>query len=84
MCVCVCVCVCVTSSLSICQWPLMLFRVLPIVNSAAMDVGMHASFQIRVFSGYKPKSGIAESYGNCFHFCKEPHRELYSISYNNL
>ena len=40
------------------------FHVLAIVNSAAMDIGVHVSFQIRVFSGYMPKSGIVGSYGN--------------------
>ena len=42
------------------------FHVLAIVNSAAMNIGVHVSFQIRVFvfSGYKPRSGIAGSYGS--------------------
>ena len=42
------------------------FRVLRIVNSAVMNTGVHASFQIRafVFSRYKPRSGIAVSYGS--------------------
>ena len=33
--------------------------VFAIVNSAAMNIGVHVSFQIRVFSGYMPRSGIA-------------------------
>ena len=33
------------------------FHVLAIVNSAAINTGMHVSFQIMVFSGYMPKSG---------------------------
>ena len=39
------------------------FHVLTIVNSAAMNVGVDVSFQIRVFifSGYMPRSGIAGS-----------------------
>ena len=45
------------------------FHVLAIVNSAAMNVGVHVSFQIIVLSGYMPRSGTAGSYGNpifCF------------------
>ena len=38
--------------------------VFAIVNSAAMNIGVHVSFQIRVFSGYMPRSGIAWSYVN--------------------
>ena len=40
------------------------FHVLAIVNSAAMNTGMHVSFQIMVFSKYIPPSGIAGSYGS--------------------
>ena len=40
------------------------FHVLAIVNSAAVNTGVHASFRIMVFSGYMPKSGIAGSYGD--------------------
>ena len=39
-------------------------HILTIVNSAAMNIGVHVSFQVRVFSGYMPRSGIAGSYGN--------------------
>ena len=39
------------------------FRVLAIVNSAAMSNGIHVSFSILVSSGYMPRSGIAGSYG---------------------
>ena len=42
------------------------FCVLAIVNSAAMNIGVHVSFQIRVFSGYMPRSGIVGSCGNSF------------------
>ena len=34
-------------------------HVLAIVNSAAMNIGVHVSFRIRVFSKYMPKSGDA-------------------------
>ena len=40
-----------------------------IVNSAAMNTGVHASFRILVFSEYMPSSGIAVLYGSfipCF------------------
>ena len=39
-------------------------HVLAIVNSAAMNTGVHASFQIRVFSWYVSRSGIAELHAN--------------------
>ena len=40
------------------------FHVLAIVNSAAMNNRVHASFQIIVFSVDMPRSGIAGSYGS--------------------
>ena len=40
------------------------FHVLAIVNSAAMNIGVHVSFWIIVLSGYMPGSEIAGSYGN--------------------
>ena len=39
------------------------FHVLAIVNSAAVNNGIHVSLSILVSSGYKPRNGIAESYG---------------------
>ena len=44
-------------------------HVLAIVNSAAVNIGVHVSFRIVNFSGYMLSSGIAESYGRsipCF------------------
>ena len=38
------------------------FQVLAIVNSAAMNNGIHVSFSILVSSEYMPRSGIAGSY----------------------
>ena len=38
------------------------FHVLAIVNSAAMNIGVHMSFSILVSSGYMPRSGIAGSH----------------------
>ena len=51
------------------------FHVPAIVNSAAMNIGVHVSFRIRVFifSRYVPRIVIAGSYGNSiFSFLKEP------------
>ena len=39
------------------------FHVLVIVNSAAMNNGIHVSLSILVSSGYMPSYGIAGSYG---------------------
>ena len=40
------------------------FHVLDIINSAAMNIGVHVSLSILVSSVFMPSSGIAESYGN--------------------
>ena len=37
------------------------FHILALVNGAAVNIGLHVSFQIMVFSRYMPKSGVAES-----------------------
>ena len=42
------------------------FHVLAIVNSVAMNNGIHVSFSILVSSGYMPRSGIAGSYAVLF------------------
>ena len=40
------------------------FHVLAIINSAAMDIGVHVSLSILVSSGCIPRSGTAGSYGS--------------------
>ena len=40
------------------------FSVSGIVNSASMNIGVHVSFPIMVFSGYMPSSGITGSHGS--------------------
>ena len=39
------------------------FQVLAMVNIAAVNIGIHMSFRIMLFSGYIPKSGIDRSCG---------------------
>ena len=51
------------------------FHVLAVVNinSAAVNTGVHVFFQILVFSGCVPRSGVVGSYSSSiFSFFKEP------------
>ena len=60
------------------------FHVLAIVNSAAVNSGIHVSLSILVSSGYMPSSGVVGSYGSFIpSFLRNLHTVLHS-TYINL
>ena len=74
--VCMCVCVCIYICIDIYTYTYYIFfihssvdghlgcfHILAIVNNAALNTGVHVSFQIMIFFRHMPRNGISRSYG---------------------
>ena len=55
-----------------------------IVNSAAVNIGVHLSFTIMVFSGYMPSSGIVGSYDSFTLGCLRGFHTVFHSGCTNL
>ena len=74
-------CICVPQLLYsfICRCTSNCYHVLAIVSSFAINIGMHVSFWITVFSGYMTSSEISGSYGSFIpHFLRNLRTVLHS------
>ena len=59
------------------------FHIFAVVNSAAMNIVVNVSFWIIALSGYMPRSGIANSYGNFLVFLRILHTVFHSGCINS-